>query len=691
MKIKVTVGKGRVEEKESDQLSMLELIKHLFLHVENRGPAEETLKIISAILARRHDFQDVHFSFVLSLGANAAYLFSGPSTEQAELKNFLTTCAIGYLKTAAHVEAMNKDAILALMKLAPNLVTPEMKEKMRAPTGAPRLTKAETLSLEATARGRTARQEIHHVLARVQFFCEKVLSSKGLGKAVLEAATDILKRVRHTLEQVAKVGDEKLASAFDAVEIHRSLLRDLTQLVVALRHDPVFNTTFLGMEEAPSEWLDPEWKTTREKVTIALLPLSQCVLAFSPGCVLKYRGSLTDTARNSAKSSSLAQFSEALQACRVPLVLNCMNTLSQEITQQCSAGVINLKNFDVDAFIEVPDVLWGRWVELKLIPGLGISKGKVSLSDVLIYLQFYKKTLQELDALKISQERGLAALNLIKRIELVLAAVTQAQARLSHIEGYKRDVKGGIDFSLIIQPASSSADQRQRGKPYPLNQLSGPLGIYRAREILLPQARLANKNIAALLPDAPVTVHYHPAGPPRRGRANSLPNLPSHITPIKPLSFSHLKPKPKPPSLLTLGNNHNAPSTIPVLIPLLKPPSLIGSQKPPTKPSSPLIAQKSLAKPYPSVSSPQLSLSPPLAHALPVQYHFLPPVQPPPIVVGTLIIFTAPNGLVTRMRVSAVQQERGTSFYAREEQWDPSTQYWVCCKYSDFGKTWKLG
>jgi hypothetical protein len=72
---------------------------------------------------------------------------------------------------------MNKDAILALMKLAPNLVTPEMKEKMRAPTGAPRLTKAETLSLEATARGRTARQEIHHVLARVQFFCEKVLSS----------------------------------------------------------------------------------------------------------------------------------------------------------------------------------------------------------------------------------------------------------------------------------------------------------------------------------------------------------------------------------------------------------------------------------------------------------------------------------------------------------------------------------
>jgi hypothetical protein len=72
MKIKVTVGKGRVEEKESDQLSMLELIKHLFLHVENRGPAEETLKIISAILARRHDFQDVHFSFVLSLGANAA-------------------------------------------------------------------------------------------------------------------------------------------------------------------------------------------------------------------------------------------------------------------------------------------------------------------------------------------------------------------------------------------------------------------------------------------------------------------------------------------------------------------------------------------------------------------------------------------------------------------------------------------
>lgn len=267
-----------------------------------------------------------------------------------------------------------------------------------------------------------------------------------------------------------------------------------------------------------------------------------------------------------------------------------------------------------------------------MIGGPGISKGKISLTDISNHLLYFVKTPTELRKIGIAPEKAALGLALRAKVGVLIDAMAQARARLSAIRGYKRNSRGDVDFSLIVQPRRTSDKQLQGGKLYPVGQLDAPLSGHHGREVLQPLRRTVQGQLVAVLPDAPVTVPFHPDGRPRLERSLSMPTLPGMVSPRTVLPLPRVAP-----GRAAVRPSHARPGS--------------------------------------------LSLQPGLQ------------VPAPTLVVGDTIMYIALGAMSApvRMRVTAIRIANGLQFHALDVMANPATQDAVAFDYDDFGKTWRKG
>jgi hypothetical protein len=202
----------------------------------------------------------------------------------------------------------------------------------------------------------------------------------------------------------------------------------------------------------------------RFRVWDALRPLVPIISILERGgkCRLCYRGSLTDGLRN-AKKSLVGQ-------------------------QGSIAQVLDLRAFDVDAFIEVPDDIWDDWVAKSFVPDYK-KNAQWSLTDLHIHLKFYLKPIGEIPKGKLLLYAEATVLR--EKVGLVIQYMEGAKAALAKIPGYKTTNSGLADFSLVIQPAKKTAKETEHGKAYDQRSLAwSRLGL---TEVFLPHEEQREK------------------------------------------------------------------------------------------------------------------------------------------------------------------------------------------------------
>lgn len=185
----------------------------------------------------------------------------------------------------------------------------------------------------------------------------------------------------------------------------------------------------------------------RNMVWESLHPLLEVIPLLEKGgkCRLCYRGSLTDGIRNAKKS---------------------LSTKDGKVAQ-----LLDIKAFDVDAFIEVPDDVWDDWVKKGFIPEMK-KNSKWSLTDLHGHLKFFEKSNEEVAKLFENKDVDLngklllfaEARELRAAVGLIIKSMEQAQSNLTKVPGYKTTNTGLADFSLIIQPARKTSKELVHGK-----------------------------------------------------------------------------------------------------------------------------------------------------------------------------------------------------------------------------------
>jgi hypothetical protein len=652
----IQTSKGETTEIESNDCDLAKLLDLLIAHVRNKGATIAKGQLAHAIALRVRELHRASFELLLDLGPDAMLLSFREMPAKA-LTDALASYARRYLdgRCGGPPAPLNKNRVLALLKLAPECVTQEMRELIKGPSNQ---------QIQEAQRAAAIRGESNLLLDKIQAFCADIARNLQLATVVREQARTLQEQVAARQTSMAAASIATVIALYDAVTLHTALLVPLQALVAILREDPYFHTTQLARSEAPSAWLEPKLLETRRKVNAALLSLAQAVLALDPSldCRLCYRGSLTDATRNATKSISLQHLVDAVLSAPGATSFNFTQTVTEATRRSLSARVINLNSFDVDAFVEVPNGVWDEWVQNKFVPALGAQKKKISLTDMVNHMLFFKKTPEQFAMLNIPLNRAQAGMALGGKLEELEREMRRAQSKLSSIAGYKRNGDGEIDFSLIIQPARTTHAQVQRGKPYPVGQLDHPLSLHRGREILLKHDRTPAKALVAVLPDVPVTVPYHPDGmAPRRGRANSLP--------VRVGAGTH------PAALPATHARHAAPAqgrSVAIL----------------PRQASPSVASRNPVHLGPTIAAPprHVVAMPPASVAI------APPrtaMAVPALTEGMFVDFIA-GGINRRLMVSATLQNRGEEFYAREEPWNPITRYWTALKYRDYGVTWRL-
>lgn len=320
------------------------------------------------------------------------------------------------------------------------------------------------------------------------------------------------------LQALDAIADEMIAMQHattfktdDVVKVVNALSAQVNQIVniLELTLDPLEPSPF---DEPLYGEYDYEVEQRRRQVAKVLsrhLPILIAVLnADGKQTVrLRYRGSLTDALKNAGKSTELGGIS--------------------------MVRVMNLHEFDADAFLEVTDETWALWDRFSLLPKPLVG-GKAGLRAVHSHLAFYMNPENQK---KLAPERLKFALALRERIGHALEIEELIKLELAQIEGYKREKpkaqpssskgekEGGKkakeklpgDFGFVIQPAATSTGQARTGKPYALGLLSG-LGL---RILELRSVIVAEKDkLVVKLPEPVETID--PRGPGSRPRAYTV-------------------------------------------------------------------------------------------------------------------------------------------------------------------------
>ncbi len=200
-------------------------------------------------------------------------------------------------------------------------------------------------------------------------------------------------------------------------------------------------TTF---EETLGQDLQHRIRGLRQRVQMILEPVAVLIHDVYPGARLLYRGSLTDGVKNYTKSQSSAKLPEWNQ-------LQFGN----------KATHINVSAFDVDAFIELPNALWDRWLKFDIIPDRKDQaiKGKIILEAWIPMLE------------KLAHQRNVAAYCELPKIRYLQGLETILQAQLMLLDGYKQN-QTRAEFEMVLQPKRKTESAKKYGKPYKLGELS---------------------------------------------------------------------------------------------------------------------------------------------------------------------------------------------------------------------------
>jgi hypothetical protein len=188
----------------------------------------------------------------------------------------------------------------------------------------------------------------------------------------------------------------------------------------------------------------------RARLDELLAPAVSRVQHLIPGSSIKYRGSLTDAIKNFTKSTPPEQQKPA-------------TTAYADFEKR--AVPVNLRAFDVDAFIEVPDPIWETWQQAGLIPDKKDMpiKGKMILD----------KWIPILETASVKGAHKEAATKTLQQVLALKDIEAELQKALSTVAGYKTAEKTGVaEFELVLQPGKKSKKEVEYGKPYPLGELS---------------------------------------------------------------------------------------------------------------------------------------------------------------------------------------------------------------------------
>ena len=350
----------------------------------------------------------------------------------------ITAGAAAYIRGLGVDEPFEERAFFAAKALAglPEEETAALLERAKRQV-------AEAREQAAVAKRGALLAEAGHFLQIAAYFWAEIPD------AVADARFDFLQL---TAEWAARVGlHESPAASPISEELLAKMIADVqaaARRVVELaegKRAPV-PSTFEGA--LPASVRDPVMRI-RAEVQRILQPIAAEVARLLPQGALRYRGSLTDAAKNYNKSTPL-----------VALIINARPEDIDVLDYGKRATPVNTAAYDIDAFIEVADSQWEAWEQAGLIPERKEQaiKGKVLLEA---WVEDLAKSTKPGAADTLVLARALRALE------------QRAQTELAQLAGYKRREDGiSADFDMALQPARKSRHEVEYGKPYPRGELS---------------------------------------------------------------------------------------------------------------------------------------------------------------------------------------------------------------------------
>jgi hypothetical protein len=314
-------------------------------------------------------------------------------------------------------------------------------------TGAFEKSKQESAAKEAVAKG-SVRKFALQFLQIASLFADEI----PVEFAALRDARDEFKARLDRAEDEFTAALSQKPSA-EADKLVRDAIKEVqTQADLIVR----FVNNFTPSRRVPTsfeETLHPEYVGQIEDVRAVLdkllAPAVSRVQSLIPGAAIKYRGSLTDAIKNFTKSTPVERQKPATAA---------------YADFEKRAVPVNLKAFDVDAFIEVPDATWEGWESAGLIPAKKDMpiKGKMLLDKWIPLLSAASE-----------KDTGVAAKAALAQVLALKEVETELQKALSKVAGYKTTGETHeAEFELVVQPGKKTRKEVTYGKPYPLGELS---------------------------------------------------------------------------------------------------------------------------------------------------------------------------------------------------------------------------
>ena len=316
------------------------------------------------------------------------------------------------------------------------------------------------------------KEKVNHLI-REKNREEKELDIRMATEEICNAMKARLRTAAYFLAEVPNDhGDESLLKSIDALKTHMTSLatkynlheivsnllelnnsyskdiEDLQNLAkeVQLILIKIGKGSAKDFEETISEPKKQAIEEKRADINSRLSEISNKIANTIPGAKLKYRGSLSDGMRSFRKST--------------PINGIYVNIESQAVIEfGKKISIFDENNFDVDAYVEIPNEIWDAWREIPdAFPSDSRMKEKILLKDWNFFIGKIENPTDEVLEVK-------------KYVSLLLSFEVEARQCLQDLSGYK--ITDGVpDFEMPAQSASKTAKQHALGKPFPLFELS---------------------------------------------------------------------------------------------------------------------------------------------------------------------------------------------------------------------------
>jgi Domain of unknown function (DUF4157) len=552
---------GKEEAIDTDKETLSSLLQLLALHGDGDN-CDLAEKLHSACLERLRDQpKEAEAAFKTLLGKPGKPLLKLFSELEKSFQPQEFIEKFGAMMALRVAKGTNNDSLLSLAVKAMKLAQEEQDQRK--------------LVVEKEIQDQTARQLNTLVLGMQTLtlqLIEDLQAREGESKGVVEAVAQLKGLLQELLE--SKTID-------DALRIANNLVIKAKECVAWCGHEENIGQSSLHREGfvERQEFFDEvaQRRMLAENVLRAILPDAQaCLFQLNrelrqqvqvkkwcetskvvlpiPWLYLRYRGSLTDGLKNESKSAALAlpSLSKGKEEKQ--------DSTADKRSAQPTVRLLNLAQFDVDAFLEIDDKAWQFWEKNKLLLSIDAKKG-IGLRALVSKLKYLNPDAKngnsrhpkkdEVDKQKQEQQEGesmtmpneqkqeqqegesktmpIAVMKQYGRLlhvalEKLLLIEERVQEALNEIDGYKKVLnpktkKQTADFGFLLQSGSKTTKQATTGKWYPLRHLQG----LHVRLDQLKELRHEEGQVLAVLPEPTRTIDATPQTPGSRRRSHSAP------------------------------------------------------------------------------------------------------------------------------------------------------------------------